>query len=59
MVAAWLSLPLLGLAAFVVAGPQAGVIAGNLVIWLALIFRPHLGRRLADLVSGERARKGL
>ena len=55
-VAAWLSLPLLGLVVAVVVGPQAGLSAEMLVVGLALLFRPHLGRRLADLFAGQKAR---
>ena len=55
-VAAWLSLPLLGLAVFAVAGAQAGWCAEMFVVGLALLFRPHLGRRITRLIAGQSSR---
>ena len=54
-IALWLSLPLLGLAVFALFGLRAGASAETLVAGLALLVRPHLGRRLADLVASSRS----
>jgi hypothetical protein len=53
-IAMWLSLPLLGLGVFALFGLRAGAAVETFVVGLALFARPHLGRRLANLVAGSR-----